>query len=49
MVEIGITNATFGLVPETQTIQSAVLDQFVDDGITSLVTGRGSLDALESS
>lgn len=47
MVEIGITNATFGLVPETQTIQSAVLDQFVDDGITSLVTGRGSLDALD--
>lgn len=47
MAEIGITNLARGLLSETQTIESALLDQFAEDGITSLVTGRGSLDTLD--
>jgi hypothetical protein len=47
MAEIGITNLARGLLSETQTIESALLDQLAEDGITSLVTGRGSLDTLD--
>jgi putative aldouronate transport system substrate-binding protein len=46
MVEIGIDNPALGLLSETQARESGVLDQIVDDGIVSLVTGRASLDTL---
>lgn len=46
MVEIGIANPALGLLSETQSSEAGVLDQLVDDGIVSLVTGRESLDTL---
>lgn len=47
MVEIGVNNPASGLLSETGTTEGAVLDQFVNDGITSLVIGRGSIDSLD--
>lgn len=46
MVELGIDNPALGLLSETQATESAVLDQIVDDGIVTLVTGRTALDTL---
>lgn len=48
MAKVAITNPTAGLVSETAISSSGELSQLGTDSITSIVTGRDSIDALDS-